>query len=68
MLGAGQYMLRMHVGHHKALIVIDGVEDECKLVRCAWAHVSADSMHSCSRAWPYQKRPSQRDACASARA
>ena len=38
-LGAGQYQLRRYVGSHKALIVIDGVEDECKLVRLFMAPV-----------------------------
>ena len=41
-LGAGRYQLGTYVGSHKALIVIDGVEEECKLVRLRMAPVSAE--------------------------
>lgn len=44
MLSAGQYQLQRYVGNHKALIVIDGVEDECKLVRLRMAPVSAEPL------------------------
>ena len=67
-LGAGQYQLGRYVANHKALVVIDGVEEECKLVRCTWgtclrwAPALPQPRTICS-----QCDPSDRGACASMR-